>query len=98
MKVFCSASFTMFAAAVSSTMISSLAFVAPSVKAVGRSSVTKRGLFNLFGKANTGQYPIYSGEDVMSQKAHGTSEKPVQKDLRWNCDGETADRICNFNR
>jgi hypothetical protein len=25
-------------------------------------------------------------EDVMSQKQHGTSEKPVQKNLRWNCD------------
>ena len=37
-------------------------------------------------------------ESVMSQKAHGTSEKPVMKDLRWNCDYETADRICNFNR
>jgi len=34
----------------------------------------------------------------MSQKAHGTSEKPVQKSLRWECDNETADRICNFNR
>ncbi len=34
----------------------------------------------------------------MSQKAHGTSETPVQKDLRWKCDYDTADRICNFNR
>ena len=34
----------------------------------------------------------------MSEKAHGTSEEPVQKNLRWNCDFETADRICNFNR
>ena len=23
---------------------------------------------------------------------------PCQKDLRWNCDPETADRICNYNR
>jgi len=28
----------------------------------------------------------------------GTSAVPVQKDLRWNCDAATADRICNFNR
>merc|ERR1712138_113146 len=28
----------------------------------------------------------------------GTSATPVQKDLRWNCDVQTADRICNFNR
>ena len=34
----------------------------------------------------------------MSQKKHGTSETPVQNDLRWKCDYETADRICNFNR
>jgi len=34
----------------------------------------------------------------MDQKAHGTSEKPVQKELRWKCDFDTADRICNFNR
>jgi len=34
----------------------------------------------------------------MSPKSHGTSETPVQKDLRWNCDYDTADRICNFNR
>jgi hypothetical protein len=33
-----------------------------------------------------------------SRKAHGTSETPVMKNLRWNCDWETADRICNFNR
>ncbi len=34
----------------------------------------------------------------MSPKAHGTSEKPVMKDLKWGCDYDTADRICNFNR
>jgi hypothetical protein len=37
-------------------------------------------------------------ESVMSKKTHGTSDKPVMKDLRWGCDYETADRICNFNR
>lgn len=37
-------------------------------------------------------------ESIMSPKAHGTSEVPVQKDLRWNCDAQIADRICNFNR
>lgn len=42
--------------------------------------------------------PIMGGEEIMSQKAHGTSEKPVKKDLLWGCDYETADRICNFNR
>lgn len=42
--------------------------------------------------------PVLCGEDVMSKKAHGTSEKPVQDKLRWGCDRDTADRICNFNR
>jgi hypothetical protein len=37
-------------------------------------------------------------EGVMSRKKHGTSDRPVQEDLRWNCDRDTADRICNFNR
>ena len=37
-------------------------------------------------------------ESIMSQKSHGTSEKPVQENLRWNCDVKNADKICNFNR
>ena len=61
------------------------------------------GLFlldKLFGStaAQNSPYPVYAEESVMSKKAHGTSEKPVQKDLRWDCDYDTADRICNFNR
>lgn len=44
-------------------------------------------------------YPCVPGsEAMMNPKAHGTSETPVQKDLRWGCDWDTADRICNFNR
>ncbi len=38
------------------------------------------------------------GEEIMSQKDHGTSKVPVQENLRWGCDRQTADRICNFNR
>ena len=34
----------------------------------------------------------------MSRKAHGTTEKPVQEDLRWNCNRKKADEICCFNR
>lgn len=41
---------------------------------------------------------VPGSEDIMKPKAHGTSEKPVQKPLRWNCDWDTADRICNYNR
>jgi hypothetical protein len=42
--------------------------------------------------------PIQGDESIMSEKKHGTSETAVQKDLRWGCDYDTADRICNFNR
>jgi len=34
----------------------------------------------------------------MSEKKHGTSDTPVQENLRWNCDKKVADRIFNFNR
>jgi peptide methionine sulfoxide reductase MsrB len=43
--------------------------------------------------------PVVMGtEEMMSQKEFGTSAVPIQKDLRWNCDVQTADRICNYNR
>jgi hypothetical protein len=73
------------------------AFTAPSIKAAGRSSNVQRRMFNFFGSARTGEYPIMAEESAMKQRGHGTSEKPVQKDLRWNCDNETADRICKRN-
>jgi len=41
---------------------------------------------------------VMGDESIMSPKAHGTSNTPVQDDLRWGCDRKTADRICNFNR
>ncbi len=37
-------------------------------------------------------------ESIMSQKTHGTSNQPAQKNLRWNVDYKTADRISNYNR
>ena len=55
-------------------------------------------LDKLFGSSSTTGLPVICEESVMDQKSHGTSEKPVQKDLRWDCDFNTADRICNFNR
>jgi len=42
--------------------------------------------------------PVRGDESIMRRKKHGTSETPVQQDLRWGCDHATADRICNFNR
>ena len=60
-------------------------------------AATSSGLA-MFGTKADSKYPVMADESVMSPKAHGTSEKPVQEKLRWNCDFETADRICNFNR
>mmetsp|Transcript_89209 Transcript_89209/g.158141 ORF Transcript_89209/g.158141 Transcript_89209/m.158141 type:complete len:275 (+) Transcript_89209:83-907(+) len=51
------------------------------------------------GMMQTFASPVVMGDEYMMQpKGHGTSTKPVQKHLRWNCDAEVADRICNFNR
>ena len=42
-----------------------------------------RGAPQKQGVAMASQYPIVGDEAIMSQKAHGTCEKSVQKDLRW---------------
>lgn len=46
----------------------------------------------------TGGSVVFCDENVMAQKAHGTTEKAVQENLRWNVDRRNADRICSFNR
>lgn len=40
----------------------------------------------------------FGGESIMSPKAHGTTETPVQKNLRFSVNNQLADRICSFNR
>lgn len=43
--------------------------------------------------------PIVMGtEALMKKKAHGTTETPVQDNLRWSVDQKKADKICCFNR
>jgi hypothetical protein len=42
--------------------------------------------------------PVLGDESIMSEKEHGTTKSPVQKDLRYECDFSTADRICCYNR
>mmetsp|Transcript_16822 Transcript_16822/g.36588 ORF Transcript_16822/g.36588 Transcript_16822/m.36588 type:complete len:165 (-) Transcript_16822:167-661(-) len=47
------------------------------------------------------KYPppaVMGTEDIMKPKEYGTSAVPCQKDLRWGCDYDTANRICNYNR
>jgi hypothetical protein len=41
---------------------------------------------------------VRGDESLMSPKLHGTTATPVQQNLRWGADRETADRICSFNR
>ena len=40
----------------------------------------------------------FAGEEIMSQKEHGTSAKPVQDELLYGANNKLADKICNFNR
>ena len=37
-------------------------------------------------------------ESLMTEKAHGTTDKAVQESLRWNVDRAKADFICCYNR
>jgi len=56
---------------------------------------------NIAMSSNNNKYPapaVMGDESIMSKKAHGTSAVPVQENLRWKVDQDTADRICNFNR
>jgi len=47
---------------------------------------------------DVGGRPVFGGEELMSQKGHGTTATPVQSRLRWEVSTDTADRICSFNR
>mmetsp|Transcript_65627 Transcript_65627/g.125156 ORF Transcript_65627/g.125156 Transcript_65627/m.125156 type:complete len:193 (+) Transcript_65627:56-634(+) len=41
---------------------------------------------------------LQGSESLMSRKTHGTCPKAAPSRLRWNCDQDTADRICCYNR
>ncbi len=51
-----------------------------------------------FGQNKFDEPCVMGGEEIMSQKAHGTSNVPIQENLRWDCNREVSDKICNFNR
>jgi len=50
------------------------------------------------GGAKVGGRIVYGSDSIMSNKAHGTSEFPVQDDLRYGVSQKVADRICSYNR
>lgn len=41
---------------------------------------------------------VYGGDDIMSQKEHGTTSAMVQEDLRYGVSRKLADKICSYNR
>uniref|UniRef100_A0A7S1YBM0 Peptide-methionine (R)-S-oxide reductase n=1 Tax=Grammatophora oceanica TaxID=210454 RepID=A0A7S1YBM0_9STRA len=41
---------------------------------------------------------VFGDESIMSNKAHGTSDQPVQAALQYGVPNKLADKICNFNR
>ena len=68
----------------------------------GLGLISSAAMFGNLPGVQSGQscsYPCVPGsEEIMKPKEHGTSHTPVQKNLRWGVDRETADRICNYNR
>jgi len=81
---------------------SALAFLVIIGVNIGPTSPTESGgsspFSKLFADAQCTEPCVPGSEDIMKPKAHGTSEYPVQRNLEWGCDWDTADRICNFNR
>ena len=75
-------------------------FVAIASTAVTAAALNPLGALTdlLSGKRQFAPPVVMGDEQMMSQKAHGASATPVQKELRWGCDVGTADRICNYNR
>ncbi|KAL1507746.1 hypothetical protein AB1Y20_007358 [Prymnesium parvum] len=80
-------------------VFSSLRSAIPAGATVRRAAGASSGLLDVFTPKKTFPPPCVMGdEEIMCQKAHGTSATPVQENLRWGCDVATADNICNFNR
>jgi len=68
-------------------------------RALARGRRSRAPAVMMFWRKKSFEAPVVMGdEEIMCKKAHGTSEKPVQPDLRWGCDVKKADEICSFNR
>jgi hypothetical protein len=78
-----------------------LCFLSRSVQSFSIPATTRNAAFvrsTTIRNMSSQKLPVIAPEDVMAPKKHGTSDKPVMKELRWSCDYDVADRICNFNR
>lgn len=65
------------------------------------SGAAAAALFRMDASANAveskvGGEIVYGEEALMSQKQHGTTAAPVQKNLRWGVDRDTADRCRHY--
>jgi len=59
----------------------------------------KMDLLSLFTKSKNFGPPVVIGdESIMSKKSHGTCVAPVQENLRYGVDRDTADKISCYNR
>jgi len=66
------------------------------LKPMGVTSSASRTLAS--AATTAGKYPVFGDDSLMSPKSHGTCARPVMKNLRWNLDYDTADKICCYNR
>mmetsp|Transcript_6869 Transcript_6869/g.17219 ORF Transcript_6869/g.17219 Transcript_6869/m.17219 type:complete len:233 (+) Transcript_6869:348-1046(+) len=80
------------------TAIALLVVVGTAIGLMASSSLTGGAGWTLFANAQCTAPCVPGSEDIMIPKAHGTSEYPVQQDLRYGVDWDLADRINNFNR
>lgn len=51
-----------------------------------------------FAKQEVGGKIRYGDESIMENKAHGSTQEPVQESLRYGVSRKVADRICSYNR
>jgi len=84
------------------TVIAAVGFFAVAAVIIGLTVPSQPGgasaLTKLLGNDVCTEPCVPGSEDIMDPKAHGTSEYPVQENLRWDCDFDLADRISNYNR
>eukprot|EP00933_Yihiella_yeosuensis_P032553 TRINITY_DN26173_c0_g1_i1.p1 TRINITY_DN26173_c0_g1~~TRINITY_DN26173_c0_g1_i1.p1 ORF type:complete len:285 (+),score=43.53 TRINITY_DN26173_c0_g1_i1:114-857(+) len=74
------------------------AIFATAAAAAAGAAVAVLGISKAASAQGNQKYPLQGDGSIMSQKSHGTTEKAIQDNLRWNVDRGTADRICSYNR
>merc|ERR1719261_62591 len=86
---------------VASLATTSLAFRTQKTQQQKTNTQVQMGLLDSLFNVNGKKYAepcVMGDESIMKPKKHGTSDTPVQQNLRWGVDRKKADQICNFNR